>query len=101
MKLVIFSMFFTGGLIPNYLLVTSLRLVNTVWAMLIPFAINQFNLIILINLFRAVPVELEEAAFIDGLDYVNILALIFLRSRQFPVMLFYGTSSPAPPWRAT
>lgn len=117
MKLVLFSMFFTGGLIPNYLLVTSLRLINTVWAMLIPFAINQFNLIILVNFFRAVPTELEEAAFIDGLDYANILirivlplstaalstiglytavffwndwfhALIYLRSRQFPVMLF-------------
>jgi putative aldouronate transport system permease protein len=117
MKLVIFSMFFSGGLIPNYLLVASLRLINTVMAMLIPFAINQFNLIILINFFRAVPAELEEAAFIDGLDYAAILTrivlplstaalatiglytavffwndwfhgLIYLRSAQFPVMLF-------------
>jgi putative aldouronate transport system permease protein len=117
MKLVIFSMFFSGGLIPNYLLVSSLRLTNTVWAMLIPFAISQFNLIILMNFFRAVPAELEEAAFIDGLDYARILTrivvplstaalatvglytavffwndwfhgLIYLKSTQFPVMLF-------------
>ncbi len=117
MKLVIFSMFFTGGLIPNYLLVSSLHLVNTRWAMLLPFAINQFNLILLINFFRTIPNDLEEAAIIDGLDYFGILlrivlplsgaalatvglytavffwndwfnGLIYLKSSQFPVMLF-------------
>jgi putative aldouronate transport system permease protein len=117
MKLVIFSMFFTGGLIPNYLLVSSLHLVNTRWAMLLPFAINQFNLILLINFFRTIPDDLEEAAIIDGLDYLGILlrivlplsgaalatvglytavffwndwfnGLIYLKSSQFPVMLF-------------
>ncbi|MDT4762135.1 carbohydrate ABC transporter permease [Sphaerochaeta sp. PS] len=117
MKLVIFSMFFTGGLIPNYLLVSSLHLVNTRWAMLLPFAINQFNLILLINFFRSIPNDLEEAAIIDGLDYFGILiriilplsgaalatvglytavffwndwfnGLIYLKSSQFPVMLF-------------
>lgn len=117
MKLVIFSMFFTGGLIPNYLLVSSLHLVNTRWAMLIPFAINQFNLILLINFFKTIPLDLEEAAIIDGLDYFGILrkvilplsgaalatvglytavffwndwfnGLIYLKSSQFPVMLF-------------
>lgn len=117
MKLVIFSMFFTGGLIPNYLLVSSLRLVNTRWAMLLPFAINQFNLILLINFFKTIPGDMEEAAIIDGLDYFGILlrivlplsgaalatvglytavffwndwfnGLIYLKSSQFPVMLF-------------
>ena len=117
MKTVIFSMFFTGGLIPNYLLVSSLHLINTRWAMLLPFAINQFNLILLINFFRAIPNDLEEAAIIDGLDYFGILlriilplsgaalatvglytavffwndwfnGLIYLKSSQFPVMLF-------------
>ena len=117
MKLVVFSMFFTGGLIPNYLLISTLRLVNTRWAMLLPFAINQFNLILLINFFRTIPNDLEEAAIIDGLDYFGILlrivlplsgaalatvglytavffwndwfnGLIYLKSSQFPVMLF-------------
>jgi len=117
MKLVIFSMFFSGGLIPNYLLVSSLHLVNTRWAMLLPFAINQFNLILLVSFFKAMPSELEEAAIIDGLDYKGILikivlplstaglatiglytavffwndwfnGLIYLKSSQFPVMLF-------------
>jgi len=116
-KLVIFSMFFSGGLIPNYLLISSLHLTQKVWAMLLPFAINQFNLIILINFFKSMPTELEEAAIIDGLDYAGILVriivplstaalatialytavffwndwfngLIYLKSKQFPVMLF-------------
>lgn len=117
MRLVIFSMFFSGGLIPNYLLISSLRLTNTRLAMLLPFAINQFNLILLINFFKSIPIDLEEAAIIDGLDYAGILrriilplstaalatvglytavffwndwfnGLIYLKSSQFPVMLF-------------
>ena len=117
MKLVIISMFFSGGLIPNYLLISSLHLTGTVWAMLIPFAINQFNLIILVNFFKSLPEELEEAALIDGLDYFGILikiivplstpalatvglyvavffwndwfnGLIYLSTDQYPVMLF-------------
>jgi putative aldouronate transport system permease protein len=117
MKLIVFSMFFSGGLIPTYLLIANLKLTGTVWAMLLPFAINQFNLIILINFFRAIPSEIEEAAIIDGLDYFGILrrviiplstpalatiglytavffwndwfhGLIYLNTDQYPVMLF-------------
>ncbi len=116
MKLVVFSMFFGGGLVPNYLLISTLRLTGTVFAMLLPFAINQFNLIILINFIKTIPEELEEAARIDGLNYFGILvriivplltaalatvglytavffwndwfySLIYLRSHQYPVML--------------
>ncbi|MBQ8137528.1 MAG: carbohydrate ABC transporter permease [Clostridia bacterium] len=116
MKLVVFSMFFSGGLIPNFLLINSLHLVGTVWAMLLPYAINQFNLIILINFFKSLPSEIEEAAVIDGLSYFGILArivlplsgaalatvglytavffwnnwfgpLIYLKSSQYPVMM--------------
>lgn len=115
-KLVVFSMFFTGGMIPNYLLVSSLHLTGTIGAMLIPFAINQFCLIILINFFRSIPTEIEEAAMIDGLGYFGILIrmilplsrpalatvglytavffwnnwfypLIYLKADQYPVML--------------
>jgi putative aldouronate transport system permease protein len=116
MKLVVFSMFFGGGLVPNYLLISSLKLTGTVFAIILPFAINQFNLIILINFIRSLPDELEEAARIDGLNYFGILiriilplltaalatvglytavffwndwfyALIYLKSYQYPVML--------------
>ena len=78
MKLVVFSMFFSGGLIPNFLLISSLKLTGTVYGMIIPFAINQFNLIILINFFNSLPEELEEAARIDGLGYFGILTRILL-----------------------
>ncbi|GIP34683.1 carbohydrate ABC transporter permease [Paenibacillus sp. J2TS4] len=117
MRLIVFSMFFSGGLIPTYLLISSLHLTGTVWAILLPFAINQFNLIILINFFRAIPTEIEEAAIIDGLDYFGIFrrvilplstpalatiglytavffwndwfnGLIYLNTDQYPVMLF-------------
>lgn len=78
MKLVVFSMFFSGGLIPNYLLISSLGLTGTVYAMILPFAINQFNLILLINFFKSQPEELEDAARIDGLNYFGILLRILL-----------------------
>ena len=110
-------MFFGGGLIPNYLLISALHLVNTRWAILLPFCINQFNLILLINFFKSIPIDLEEAAIIDGLNYGGVLtkiilplsgaglatvalytavffwndwfnSLIYLRSNQFPVMLY-------------
>lgn len=117
MKMVIFSMYFAGGLIPNYLLISSLHLTGTRFAMLIPFAINQFNLIIMVNFFKALPQEIEEAALIDGIGYFSILpriilplstaaiatvglyyavffwndwfnGLIYLNTKQYPVMLF-------------
>ena len=66
MKIVVISTFFAGGMIPNYLLVSSLHLTGTRWAMLLPFCISQFNLIIMINSFKSLPHELEEAALIDG-----------------------------------
>ncbi len=78
MKLVIFSMYFSGGMIPNLMLVVWLKLNNTIWAMLLPFAINQFNLIILINFFKSLPESIEEAAVIDGMGYFGILLKIVL-----------------------
>lgn len=78
MKLVIITMFFSGGLIPKFLLVNSLKLTNTVWAILLPAAINTFNLIVLINFFKGIPSELEEAALIDGMGYFGILRNIFI-----------------------
>ena len=116
-KMVVLTMFFSGGLIPTYLVYTSLGIVGTRAAMLMPFSISSFNLIILINFFKGLPVEIEEAALIDGLGYFGILrrivlplstagiatiglyyavffwndwfnALIYLKGSQYPVMLF-------------
>lgn len=78
MKFVIFSMFFSGGLIPNFLIISWLHMTDTVFAMLIPFAIGQFNLIILINFLKTLPESIEEAAIIDGMSYFGILAKIIV-----------------------
>lgn len=78
MKFVIFSMFFSGGMVPNFLIVSWLKLTDTVFAMLLPFAISQFNLIILINFFKTLPESIEEAAIIDGMSYFKILFKIIV-----------------------
>ena len=78
MKLVIITMFFSGGLIPKFLLVNALKLSDTIWAILLPMAINTFNLIVLINFFKTIPTELEEAALIDGMGYFGIMRHIFI-----------------------
>jgi putative aldouronate transport system permease protein len=67
MMLLLFTMFFNGGLIPTYLLVKSLGMVNTVWAMIIPGAITVYQLIIVRTFFQStIPQEMLEAAMMDG-----------------------------------
>lgn len=70
----IFLMYFQGGLIPSYLVVKNLGMVNTVWAMVLPYAINTFNLIVMRTYFvSTLPKELQEAAFIDGCSNTRYL----------------------------
>ncbi|MCS7458669.1 carbohydrate ABC transporter permease [Paenibacillus doosanensis] len=76
--LVVFSILFNGGLIPSYMIVKSLGLINTVWSLIIPGAISAFNLIIMKNFFQAIPEELEEAARIDGCKNWGVLFRIVL-----------------------
>ena len=93
MKFVIFSMVFTGGLIPTYLLISNLKMTGTIWAMVIPHAVNQFNLIILINFFRSLPEELEDAAKIDGLGYFGIftkIAIPLAKPALATITLYYA-----------
>lgn len=72
--LIIFTMFFSGGLIPTYLLVgRTLNWIDTPWALLVPGAINTWNLLILKTAFEGVPVSLEEAARMDGANDFTIL----------------------------
>jgi putative aldouronate transport system permease protein len=71
--IVVFSMFFGGGLIPWFLVIRSLGLLNTVWALILPGALPVWNVILTMNFFRDVPRELEEAAIIDGASHWRIL----------------------------
>ncbi|MBH5130768.1 MULTISPECIES: carbohydrate ABC transporter permease [Streptomyces] len=91
----VFTMFFSGGLIPTYVLVTSLDLKNTVWALALPNAISVFNLLVMKAFFESVPDELEEAAQIDGLNTYGILFRIVLPLSKAVVatmVLFYSVS---------
>jgi len=96
MFLIVFTMFFSGGLIPTYLLVgQTLHLGNTLWALIIPGAVQTFNLIIMRTAFASVPIALEEAARIDGANDWTILFRIYL-PLSWPVVavmiLFYGVA---------
>ena len=93
MLLIVFTMFFSGGLIPTYLLVRALGMVNTMWALLIPGAIAAYNMIILRTFFQSIPQDLEESAFLDGAGRWRILASIVLplsKAGLAAIGLFYA-----------
>lgn len=73
MLLITFTMFFNGGMIPNFLLVKNLGLLDTYWSLILPGAISAYNLILMRNFIAAIPSSLEEAAFIDGANELKIL----------------------------
>ena len=76
--LILFTMYFSGGLIPSYLVVRSLKLLDTPFAVLLPGAVSTYNLIITITYFRGLPYELEEAAKIDGAGDYTVLFRIMV-----------------------
>ena len=79
MNMIIFTMFFGGGLIPFYLLMTNtLKLRDSLWAVILPYGVNTFNMIIMKNYFQSLPAELEESAYIDGANDLMIFAVIIL-----------------------
>lgn len=82
MLFIVFTMFFSGGLIPFFFTVKELGMYNTLWSVIIPGAISTFNLIILRSAFETLPVSLEESAEIDGAGHFTILSRII-----FPLSL--------------
>ncbi len=78
MMFIAFTMFFRAGLVPEFLIYKELGFVNNIWAPILPFAINTFNLIILRTAFFGIPDSLEESARIDGAGHVTILTKIML-----------------------
>jgi putative aldouronate transport system permease protein len=96
MLLIIVQMIFPPGLIPFYLTVRQSGLMNTYWAVIIPYAINTFNLIVLVNYFRALPPEMEEAAIIDGANDFQVLRYVTLPLSMPVIMtltLFYAVEN--------
>lgn len=93
LNLVIFSMLFGGGMIPTYLVIKELHLLDSLWALMLPGAISAFNLIIVKNFFQEIPKEIEEAGRIDGCSELGLLGRIVL-PLSMPVLatftLFYA-----------
>lgn len=92
---IVFTMLFSGGIIPHYLLVDSLGLVNTYWALWLPVLVSPFNMLIMKNYFEHLPEEMEEAARIDGCGELAFIAKVVL-PLSLPMMatiaLFYGVN---------
>ena len=78
MKLFVFTMFFSGGMIPNYILLMNLRLLNTRFALILPGAISVYNMILMRTFFQNIPTELNEAASIDGCSDIRYLLQIVI-----------------------
>ncbi|ACX63579.1 carbohydrate ABC transporter permease [Paenibacillus lautus] len=77
--IIVFTMFFSGGMIPNYLLVKELGMLDTIWAIIIPSAVSVWNIIIMRTFFQSsIPKEMQEAAFIDGASNMRVLWRIVL-----------------------
>ncbi|MEC0227030.1 carbohydrate ABC transporter permease [Paenibacillus alba] len=78
LTVLVFTMYFSGGLIPSYMLVKNLDLMNSMWSLILPGAMSVFNLIILKTFFASLPESLEESASIDGCNELGILVRIVL-----------------------
>ncbi|MBB6734885.1 carbohydrate ABC transporter permease [Cohnella zeiphila] len=93
MVIILITMFFSGGIIPEYILVKDLHLLNTIWSLVLPGLISPFYLIILISFMGGIPASLEEAAEIDGATPLGILVRVVL-PLSLPVLttlsLFYA-----------
>lgn len=91
MFLIVFTMFFSGGLIPLYLVVKGVGLLDSLWSTIIPFSISTFNLIIMRTAFMGIPDSLEESAKIDGANHFTILfrIIIPLSMPVIAVMILY------------
>ena len=96
MGVLMFTMFFSGGIIPTYLMMNSLGMINTVWAMILPGAVSVYNTIIMRTFFvNSIPPELQEAAQVDGCSNTRLLLQIVLPlSKQIlaVMVLFYGVA---------
>ena len=92
---IMFTMFFSGGLIPSYLVNSSFGFIDNYWALLLPGAISTYNMIVMRTSFESIPISLEESALIDGANELTVLVRIIL-PLSMPVIavmiLFYGVA---------
>lgn len=93
---IVFTMMFNGGIIPTFLVVRKLNLIDTLWALILPMSISTYNFFIVKNFFENIPDSIEESVKIDGAGHVCILTKIIV-PLSFPVLatvtLFYAVSN--------
>lgn len=82
MMAILFTMYFGGGLIPTYMVIKELGMLDTIWAVLLPGCVSTYNLIVTISYFNGLPYELEEAAKMDGASDYSVLFKIMLPLAQ-------------------
>ena len=100
LNMVIISMFFSGGMIPGYIVVANiLNLKNTYWSVLLPGAISAYNMMIVKNFFQGIPQELEESASMDGCTDMGVLWKIVL-PLSLPVLATFGLFYAVGHWNA-
>lgn len=91
--IVLFTMMFNGGLVPTFIQIRNLKMLNTIWAVILPSALSAYNIIIMRTSFSGIPEEMLEAARIDGAGHARILLQIVLPVSKAIIMvivLFYG-----------
>ena len=93
--MIIFTMYFSGGMIPSYLNIKDLSLLNSLWSLILPSAITTTNLIIMKSAFQAIPESLSESARLDGASYLQILVKIMIplsKATMAVMVLYYGVA---------
>ncbi|NOU88493.1 ABC transporter permease subunit [Paenibacillus sp. LMG 31460] len=95
MIMIIITLFFSGGMIPTFLVVRSYHLIDTIWAMILPTAVSSWNLIVMRTFFSGIPQEVEESGKMDGLTDIGIffrLVLPLSKAILATIGLFYGVA---------
>lgn len=99
LTMIIITMFFGGGLIPYYLLIKSIHLVDNILVMILPAAISTYNMIVVKTFFNTLPIEMEESAKIDGAGYIRIFFYIIL-PLSVPVLSTIGLFIAVGQWNS-
>ena len=97
--MVTFTMFFSGGMVPDYLLIRDLDLINSIWSLILPGAISAYNITIMRNYLMSLPDSLEESAYIDGANDIVILYKIIV-PLSLPILATIALSTAVGHWNA-
>lgn len=72
------TMIFNGGIIPTYMVIKEMKMLDTIWALILPNSVTMFYVLLMLNFFRGIPEEIEEAAIMDGANWMTILVRVYL-----------------------